>query len=394
MQGWITWFAWVSTLAGVANTTAYMLQSLIAANYPNYVAEAWHMTLIIFALLILEGLMNMYTWFLIPWFELLAGVLHILLFIIFVVVLVTLAPKHSAEFVFFKQDSESGWNNPFVSFNLGLWSCTWGFVGFDGAVHLSEEVRKARHAVPRAMFWTIALNGVFAYAIILALLFCLGDLQAAIDAPFPIIEICMQATNSLPAATAMVCGLLVISCAVTLGSIASSSRLTWAWARDGGLPAWFAHINPRHRIPIRSIWLPIFVVMCLACLNIASYAAFGAFISLASLALFTSYMIAISCMLRARLQNQVQYGGWTLGKLGVPVNVFALLYSCWMSVFFCFPQYLPVTGSGFNYALPIFAFVILVALLLWFARARKHWPGLNKEVIDIVLADMDRATRD
>jgi amino acid transporter len=244
------------------------------------------------------------------------------------------------------------------------------------------------------MFWTIALNGVLAYAIILVMLFCLGDMQAVANANFPIIQICLQATGSVPAATAMVCGLLVISVAVTLGSIASASRLTWAWARDGGLPAWFSYISPRHRVPVRSIWLPIVVVMCLACLNIASYAAFGAFIALASLALFTSYAIAIACMLRARLQNKVQYGGWTMGKFGVPINIFALVYSGWMMVFFCFPSWLPVTGQGFNYALPIFAFVVLVALALWFISARKTWPGLNKEIIDVVLADSDRNTVD
>ncbi|KAF2718476.1 amino acid permease [Polychaeton citri CBS 116435] len=394
MQGWVTWFAWVSTLAGVANTSSYMLQSLVAANYPNYAPQAYHVTLIIFALLIVEGLMNMFAWFLIPWFELLAGILHIVLFIIFVVVFVTLAPRQSAEFVFFKQASSTGWTNSFISFNLGLMTPTWGFVGFDGAVHMSEEVRKARHAVPRAMFWTIALNGLLAYAIILVILFCIGDLDAALNADFPIIEICTQATGSLKAATAMVCGLLVISVAVTLGSIASASRLTWAWARDGGLPAWFSHISPRHRVPIRSIWLPILIVMCLACLNIASYTAFSAFISLASLALYTSYAIAIGCMLHARLRDRVQYGGWTLGKFGVPINVFALIYSGWMMVFFCFPTYLPVTGDNMNYALPIFAFVVLVALVLWFTWASRHWPGLNKEVINVVMADSDRNTKE
>jgi choline transport protein len=154
---------------------------------------------------------------------------------------------------------------------------------------MSEEVRKAQHAVPRAMFWTVALNGVLAYAIILVMLFCLGDLDAAVNATFPIIEICTQATGSVKAATAMVSGLLVVSVAVTLGSIASASRLTWAWARDGGLPAWFSHISTRHRVPVRSIWVPIVVVMCLACLNIGSYTAFSAFISLASLALFGKF---------------------------------------------------------------------------------------------------------
>ena len=129
MQGWITCFAWISTLAGVANTTAFMLQSLVAANYPSYEPQAWHVTLLIFALLIIGGLMNMYTWFLIPWLETLAGLLHIVLFVIFVVVLVTLAPRHSAEFVFTKSVSSSGWTNQYISFNMGLMTPTWGFVG-------------------------------------------------------------------------------------------------------------------------------------------------------------------------------------------------------------------------------------------------------------------------
>jgi choline transport protein len=106
-----------------------MLQSLVAVNYPSYEPKAWHPTLLIFALLVMGGLTNMYAWFLIPWLETLAGVLHILLFVVFVVVLVTLAPRHSADFVFLKSASSSGWNNQFVSFNMGLMTPTWGFVG-------------------------------------------------------------------------------------------------------------------------------------------------------------------------------------------------------------------------------------------------------------------------
>lgn len=134
--------------------------------------------------------------------------------------------------------------------------------------------------------------------------------------------------------------------------------------------------------------------MCLACLNIGSSAAFGAFTSLASVSLYTSYFIAIACMLRARLNNEVTLGGWSLGALGKPVNAYALLYTAWMMVFTCFPQYLPVTGTNFNYASPIFGFALLFAVGLWVVRARRTWPGLNKEVIDVVLKDSDRNTAD
>src|SRR2546423_12032998 len=105
---------------------------------------------------------------------------------------------------------------------------------------MSEEVRKAKHAVPRAMFWTIAINGVLAYAIIVVILYTMGPLDAALSSSFPIIEVCLQATGSAKAATAMVCGLLIISLSVNLASIASVSRLTWAWSRDGALPRWFS----------------------------------------------------------------------------------------------------------------------------------------------------------
>lgn len=91
---------------------------------------------------------------------------------------------------------------------------------------MSEEVRKARHAIPRAMFYSIAINAVLAYAIILVILFCIQDLDAAVTAAFPIVEICMQVTGSLPATTALVSGLIIISFAVTLGSIASASVST------------------------------------------------------------------------------------------------------------------------------------------------------------------------
>lgn len=53
-----------------------------------------------------------------------------------------------------------------------------------------KKFAKARHAVPQAMFWTIALNGVLAYAIVLVMLFCMGDINAALNSPFPIIESC------------------------------------------------------------------------------------------------------------------------------------------------------------------------------------------------------------
>lgn len=272
---------------------------------------------------------------------------------------------------------------------------------------MSEEVRYAKKAVPRTLFWSIALHGVLAYAMILTVLFTMGPIENVLGSVLPVIEICRQATGSVKAATAMVCGLLVVGLSAELVNIASTSRLTWAWARDGALPSWFSYvrsslskwsylvltqstqIDKKHTVPIRSVWLPILIVMCLACLNIASYAAFGAFIALGTIGLFASYLIAIGCMLHARLWNPetLKFGEWHMGKLGLPVNIFAILYTAYVTIWLPFPQYLPVTGDNMNYSAPIFIGTTLVALLFWVFHARKHWPGLNKEVIRLVVQD-------
>ncbi|KAK2789102.1 hypothetical protein FQN52_006365 [Onygenales sp. PD_12] len=262
---------------------------------------------------------------------------------------------------------------------------TW-MQGFDGAVHMSEEVRRAKKAVPRSMFWTVALNGVLAYGIIITILFTMGPISDIVNASSPIMHIFYHATGSLSAATALICGLVIISFAVNLASIASTSRLTWAWSRDGALPKWFSYIDQKHSVPVRAVWLPIVIVMVLSCLNIASTTAFGAFVALTSIGLFASYIIAISCMLHARFyRNRLKFGEWTMGRLGLPVNIFALLYTLYLTVFLPFPQLLPVEADNMNYALPIFGANILFALAFWFLWARKNWRGLNKEVIRLVV---------
>lgn len=129
IQGWLTWFSWISLLAGVVNIGANQITTLVSVSYPDYVLKDWHTVLIMYATLIVMALINMYTFWIIPWVELIAGLLHIVLWIVFVSVLVTLAPRHSAHWVFLEKSNMSGWTDDFISFNLGTVLVTWGFVG-------------------------------------------------------------------------------------------------------------------------------------------------------------------------------------------------------------------------------------------------------------------------
>ena len=127
--------------------------------------------------------------------------------------------------------------------------------------------------------------------------------------------------------------------------------------------------------------------MLLALLNIGSSAAFGAIIALSSLGLFASYFIAISSMMFARYNKKepLELGGWNMGRIGPAVNVFALVYTVWVSIFLPFPETLPVTGVNMNYCGPIFVAIFVVAISTWYLYARKNWAGPNAAIVHYVI---------
>jgi len=99
------------------------------------------------------------------------------------------------------------------------------------------------------MVMSVGINGLFSFGFIICVLFTLGDFNAALNSPtgYPIIEVLFQATNSNAATTALM-SLIVFSGVVALfGTLASVSRLVWAFARDKGLPFsnFFSYVSLR-----------------------------------------------------------------------------------------------------------------------------------------------------
>ncbi|KAK1640784.1 amino acid permease [Colletotrichum phormii] len=344
IQGWSTWFGYVSLLAGIANVTIILLESMIELNHPDYVPGGWHTSVLVIAMCVIQGLMNTYCFRVIPWVELVAGVLHVCLFVVFVVVLAVMGTRHSGSF-FLETNIASGWTDTFIAWNLGMLTCVWSFTGFDSAIHMSEETRKAKSAVPRAMFWSIFMNGCLGFVMVCVILVSMGSIDDALNSASPILTILLSITGSKGATTAMITGLFVVSFSVNLANIASVSRLTWA-----------------------------------------CYVAFGAITSLSSLALYLSYAIAISSMLYARLSSKggIELGEWNLGRFGLYINSFALVYTLYVIVFLPFPSTVPVTAENMNYCGPVMVFVLLVAVGLWFIKG-KRWTGPNLTILDLVM---------
>jgi len=103
---------------------------------------------------------------------------------------------------------------------------------------MAEEVVDAKKAVPKSLMLSIAINGTLGLAMLFVIGFCIGDIDAALSTPtgFPFMEIFQQALQSTRFATglaALILTLLMFACVAVL---AATSRVMFAFARDGGLP--------------------------------------------------------------------------------------------------------------------------------------------------------------
>ena len=124
---------------------------------------------------------------------------------------------------------------------LTLW------LGSDCVAHMAEEIENAGVTVPRAMVWTFLLNVPFTFGLLLTYLFCIGNVTDALASPtgFPFMYVFQKATGSVGGATGMTIVILLLLIMITISTMASTSRQTFAFARDNGLPfsKWIGHVS-------------------------------------------------------------------------------------------------------------------------------------------------------
>jgi amino acid transporter len=157
------------------------------------------------------------------------------------------------------------------------------FSGMEVALGPSGEVRDPARTVPRALLAALTLVVVLYIAIQLVAQGILGselaDSKAALSD---------ASRHIAPGAAAFIAiGALVSMFGGVAGETLGSSRLLFAFARDGMLPAWLATIHPRFRTPHVTVALHA----ALAC----TLALSGTFVQLAILSTVALVVIYLAC---------------------------------------------------------------------------------------------------
>ncbi|KAF7192922.1 putative amino-acid permease C15C4.04c [Pseudocercospora fuligena] len=357
-----------------------VIQGLIALDNPDYVYHRWHGTLLTIAIVVLSVLYNVVLCKRLPVLAQFLFVAHVLGLFATVIPLWITAPKGKASSVLLKVEDNGGWGNTGLSAMIGLLPIVGVLNGYDCIAHMSEEINDASKVLPIAMAFSVSLNIMLCLIMGTTLIFCLGDLDSAMNSTTgqPFIQIYYNATQSRAGTSAMVAIAIMLITSSGVNELATSSRQLWAFARDGGLPCsrWLSHVSPGLNIPLRAICVSFTVSCLLALINIGSSVALNAINSLGGVAVLFSYMVTISCLVwRRTCGAALPPRRWTLGKYGLAVNVAALIFLAPIIFFYFWPLAQPVTPSNLNWSSLIFSGLLLIAALYYFVKARHEYVG-------------------
>ncbi|KXT00574.1 hypothetical protein AC579_5067 [Pseudocercospora musae] len=379
--GWLSALGWQAIVAGGSYTSATLIFELIALSNPAFSYARWQITLLMIGIGVFGTIFNTFGAKHLPLLEGIVLCLHMFGFVCIIVPLWVLAPKAPAKAVFTEFSNFGGWPSTGTACIIGSITATGSFVGSDAPVHLSEEVKDASLAVPRMMLATIMLNGAMGFVVIITYVFCITSIEAVVGSTsvFPFVDVFHAGTGSKGAATAMACIPLVLTICTTLNAIAAGSRQAWSLSRDGGLPfsGWFRKVvTIGTPIPLNSILFSLSIMVILSLINIGSSTAFNSIVGLLTSACSFSYAVSVGCILGKRLRGEpLPPARWSLGKLGLPINVVTVLYVIFTAIISFFPVSASVTATTMNWSCVMFFGVFTIAAVDYALRGRKKYVG-------------------
>lgn len=349
VTGWFNLLGQIAVTTGITFGCAGLISTLASIN--GYQTSAAKTLGIHAALLFSHGIVNTFGVRILRYLNNVSIVLHSLGVFSYAVAILAKAPTHqSAKFVFatfYDGTGDPGWSvraSPAYVACIGILMSQYTITGFDASAHLAEETRNASKSAPWGVLMSIGCSAVFGYFLILSYLFSIQNFETTLDSEYeqPILQILVDVFGKDSAIVLMT---LVIICVWHCGlfSLTSNSRMMFSFARDGGIPKIFAHVDKRWQSPIRTIWLAVLGAFLLAVPSVGSTVAFAAATSIATIGLYISYGIPI--LIGLINPGGFVHGPFRLGVFSKPVAIIACLWIGFMTIVFCLPNANPVNSQ-------------------------------------------------
>ncbi|KAK1037916.1 hypothetical protein LTR74_018805, partial [Friedmanniomyces endolithicus] len=243
---------------------------------------------------------------------------------------------------------------------------------------MSEEIQDASLSVPRGIWGSYLLGAVTGFVMLVTFCFTFTENAANTTIGFPFIQVYLDATGSVGGAQALTAVLILLIFFGAANFMASASRQTFAFARDGGLPfsRQISKVNDRFGVPLVAVGVACTVPVLLSLIDLGSTVAFEAIVSLQFIALFFTYLVSIGTLIYRRLYGPpLPERRWSLGRLGLTINIIALLYGLFALAFVVIPSVPSPTLEEMNWAPVIFVGILAFALIYYFAGGHRTYDG-------------------
>ncbi|MEK7689761.1 MAG: amino acid permease, partial [Bdellovibrionota bacterium] len=251
-------------------------------------------------------------------------------------------------------------------FLLGLLLPAYTITGFDASAHTSEETRDPSRNVPRGMIRSVLYSGIFGWLMLIAILLAAPSVEQAAgqggNAFFWILEQVLPA----PVRSLFYVGIVAAQYLCGLATLTSTSRMFYAFARDGGLP-WSSRlkkVSTRFKTPATAIW-----VAALLSFGFTLYSPVYSTITVVCVIfLYVSYVLPIALGFFAHGRSWTRMGQWTIpGKWFKPVAVICVV-GCGVII------YAGVQPPN-DLALRITLGTLVLTSILWFGWERRRFQG-------------------
>ncbi|MBM7414883.1 MULTISPECIES: APC family permease [Nocardiaceae] len=255
--------------------------------------------------------------------------------------------------------------------------------GFDTASSLGEETVEPRRTAPKAILRAILASFVIGGAILVFAVMAAPDLNdPELGTPQGGLQSIVTSVLSGPLGTVFLICILVAVTVCSLAVHTAAIRLTFAMARDNALPFGerLATVHPKYQTPV----VPAVVIGLLSILilviNVGQPKIFTVLTSIAIIMIYLAYLMVTGPLLKKRLRGEwppkdLKEGGYfTMGRWGLPVNIFAVVWGAGMALNLAWPREAVYGTPWYNtWGAFVYIGVILGLGYLWyFTVGRGH----------------------
>lgn len=240
LAGWLLTLSWLCGVTSGMFLTGQMVQYTIVISDFNFDAQPWQCWLLVVAFTALGVVVNTVGAKRLALFELVAAGLFTAAFIVNLTVFCSMGPHNSAKQVFGTFENGGHWSNFGFGILTSQTAALYLLIGSDGAAHMAEETENASISVPRGIIGSYTVNAATGLVMLITFCFCYtpqalaSEVYAATD--FAFMAVYKTTTGSAGGAQAMVAIIIVLTFCSGATFMASASRQTYAFARDGGVP--------------------------------------------------------------------------------------------------------------------------------------------------------------